>query len=100
MASTPVVPVVPPEKVQLSLSQQKYISLLQKKVLDYQAAAQAELNRLTGHLQEALTYVREELGVPEGHPYSLTEDASHLIHTPPPAPTHTGVSNAFSQNIR
>jgi hypothetical protein len=86
MSTTPVVPIGPPEKVQLSPSQQKYIALLQKKVLDYQASAQSELNRLTGHLQDALAYVREELGIPEGHPYSLTEDASHLVHTPPPAP--------------
>jgi hypothetical protein len=87
MSTTPVVPIGPPEKVKLSPSQQKYVALLQKKVLDYQASAQSELNRLTGHLQDALAYVREELGIPEGHPYSLTEDASHLVHTPPPAPT-------------
>jgi hypothetical protein len=80
----------PPASVALTSSQQKYISTLHKKVVDFQNSAQAELNRLNGHLQEALAFVREELGVPENHPYALTENASHLVHTPQATAPSTG----------
>jgi hypothetical protein len=76
----------PLDKIDLTPAQQKYIGALQKRLLDFQQAAQAELNKHQAHIQEALNYVREELKIPEGEAYTLAEDASHLFRTPPKAP--------------
>lgn len=73
--------------VNLTPAQQKYVAVLQKRVLDFQQMAQTELNRLNGALQEALNYIREENGIPLGEPYTLSEDAGQLVYTPQPPAT-------------